>query len=1655
MASPDFADALKSFAQLLGIIDASGLSFSWFGDPVTNSLTAIPANREQIGNVFSYLLQGATEADQNFPGGMNWQPDSAGPLDIGFVWNPAPAALQVGLGATAAVAGQKMSVLAELFADSNGSVTSELGRIVVQLPVPSFLSSVSVVADAVTPDIQFTIKDTSATPRTRTLDLSKTASAGWDCLRIGLFILQSWAQKQPTGTAIGEFAARLAQHLFPMLGDMSTGAGIQASALVDSATGPTNMGTAPNFAAWGTSVITNNPATVTNALSLLFHIRGLLTGDQNSSLIGSAQSFFIPLMTGPGDQPGAPTSTAVQGPYPPAGTSAGAWIGIKPDTTTGINLVLALRAAGQSGTAEIALVNMGAGGIKIPSITPANWTAINTCLQQQGVAQFGNFPITAKAPSATQWAVTLFSQTITGSGIPGFDGTYALNLVIDQTKGLSFQPSIPAFPLAMPPTAKNALSTILNWVVSAVPQTGSPLQPVAQALMQFTENALMTPPASPTPLLVALAQAAVAALKGETGPLALSFLTDKTVKNNDAVLETALTLGPFDPGQLADSFPVHIGQIGANVQINLTEAPRFHGFGFSFNDLRLGDQSGGGASLIGSLLPNLNKVPGFSLDVAWTNGGTLSVTGSATIPIQQTIGPFDIGSLDVDVRNKSVQVGVDLSFSLGPINVSTQDLGLTIGFDGTGTTPYLQGLGLSMTTSILNLSGLFGKVGTDYVGGAVVDVVDMFQLSAIGGYTKVGSSASLFIFASLVAPLGGAPWMFITGVAGGFGLNRKLPPAMPLNKNPFLAVMSGDLKLGSGGAAAQLQALGAEFAPVAGEFWVAGGIQFISFGLINGKVVVAVSFGNNFSIQILGSASFGISSIAYFEIDIAVTADAQKFLLIASVSPSSYLLDPKIFSLEGDFALGVWHGGPHAGDFLLSIGGYHPYFTKPDYYPTLNRVGVKAHIDLGITINIVVECFFACTPQALMAGASASISASIGPISAGLDVYVDVLIQWDPFFIRADLGVTVWFVFFGRHEIGVELDIHTPPFGGVATIHLFIVSFSFSFGSDLSKPPGPTITQFAAKQLQTSAVESTAGVANVAAFNTGTNTGLLKLAITWGRAGTLQDASSTTQEGTDSKQPILVNAEFVVQIATRLPFSFESQTKSTGQIALLGLTSLALCNKNSKHSTLKLTGSGIDLAIDGMVQDNFPQAEFGDAIAAVQGDGARQSVANLDTAHPSIALTNIASFAYYATQVPATPPAYQGRPEQESEGKERFPLPLTPTPPILRPVRVMASNFQFSAIAAGVSLAPYLAPISSRQAAALAISQAVKAPLQVTQLAATWLRESALGPKHTSVTAPANVATAAVPLSPPRRAEMAGIGLRVLPIRAPAPKAALAIKRLMPALRLNRVTLTPAGGAAGSHTSTSTVTAGQAVHTQISGSLVRSGTLTSGGNQFLRVILLGAGEEPLSDTMLAAGNQTLAMPLGLRSVFLAGEGSDPRPPTAQGIEGHCALLALGRRVFAGPGCLLESHVALEVACKSLDTVPASQILPSAMNATFHFGAPVAGSTLVLKVSPATANPGAAAANVRWRSVDAVLGTVSTIAGPHGVALVMPVTASTAWTLDVDLGVEWRLAGAVVTPSAAAAVTAQLTNQANWNLVDDRFYANPALAASSITLEIVQ
>jgi hypothetical protein len=62
------------------------------------------------------------------------------------------------------------------------------------------------------------------------------------------------------------------------------------------------------------------------------------------------------------------------------------------------------------------------------------------------------------------------------------------------------------------------------------------------------------------------------------------------------------------------------------------------------------------------------------------------------------------------------------------------------------------------------------------------------------------------------------------------------------------------------------------------------------------------------------------------------------------------------------------------------VGGYHPAFKPPTYYPVVPRVGINWNLSDCLTIT--GEAFFAVTPQMCMGGGSLDAIFSAGPVNA-------------------------------------------------------------------------------------------------------------------------------------------------------------------------------------------------------------------------------------------------------------------------------------------------------------------------------------------------------------------------------------------------------------------------------------------------------------------------------------------------------------------------------------------------------------------------------------------------------------------------------------------------------------------------------------------------
>jgi hypothetical protein len=396
----------------------------------------------------------------------------------------------------------------------------------------------------------------------------------------------------------------------------------------------------------------------------------------------------------------------------------------------------------------------------------------------------------------------------------------------------------------------------------------------------------------------------------------------------------------------------------------------------------------------------------------------------------------------------------------------------------------LDGLQIGFKGGPVQISGTLlqvpvpGKgVSVQYDGSLIVQA-KVFTLTALGSFAVVQRKASLFVFAVLHKELGGPAFFFVTGLAFGFGFNRTLRLPAIAEVQSFPLVMGAvNPAYFSGGAdpRAALEKLDSYIAPSSGDYWVAAGVKFSTFGLINSFALISLSFGTQLQIGLLGLSRITVppetpgtqnrNPIACAELALKVTFAPASGVLAAEarLTDNSYLFSTKC-RLTGGFAFYCWFGPQHEGDFVITLGGYHPRFVPPPHYPAVPRLGIRWAV--SSKLSVLGEAYFALTPSCVMAGGKLQVLFQWGDLRAWFCAYADFLIGWKPFYYDIEIGVRIGvsyrFSFLGIRkaltlEIGAVLSLWGPPFGGKARVSLWIISFTISFGQRKT-PEVPRLT---------------------------------------------------------------------------------------------------------------------------------------------------------------------------------------------------------------------------------------------------------------------------------------------------------------------------------------------------------------------------------------------------------------------------------------------------------------------------------------------------------------------------------------------------------------------------------------------------------------------
>ncbi len=534
---------------------------------------------------------------------------------------------------------------------------------------------------------------------------------------------------------------------------------------------------------------------------------------------------------------------------------------------------------------------------------------------------------------------------------------------------------------------------------------------------------------------------------------------------------------------LRDAVPAHIGEPG----YGLTLATRLHvaGSTYEMQGFRIGPSSPGG-----DLQALGDGPPAHGVTVAdgpLTAGSGVPAQpaddGIHWVPIGRTLGPVSVQQVGfkLDKDSHALDVRIDGSFQLAGFQLDLMGLGADYDLKSKHLSFHLDGLGLKFERGPLVIGGAFMRMQVK-VGGVTIDEyvgevtlrAGPIGLSAIGMYAEVEGRASIFLYGVLLAPLGGPPFLFIEGVAAGFGYNRAFvpPPLAKVGEFPLITQAMGTLPAPdpngppAAGLGEELRLLGPAIPIELDEYFLAVGVKASTFKLVDTFLLLIVSFGKHLRFDLIGLCRAAVPAeapqpLALLELAIEGRLDPEAgyFELRGQLTRKSFLLEPACH-LTGGFAVeAFWkdqQSGARAGDFLLTIGGYHPDFERPEWYPRVPRLGY----DWRVTSEVEIRggMYFALVPHMLMAGGSFNATWHSGGLKAWFCLGADFLIQWQPYHYDARAHIEIgasYHTFLGdvSGSIGAGVHIWGPSFAGRASFHFGPFGFDVDFGDGSKAPP--------------------------------------------------------------------------------------------------------------------------------------------------------------------------------------------------------------------------------------------------------------------------------------------------------------------------------------------------------------------------------------------------------------------------------------------------------------------------------------------------------------------------------------------------------------------------------------------------------------------------
>ncbi|MFM6434650.1 MAG: DUF6603 domain-containing protein [Microcystis panniformis] len=456
--------------------------------------------------------------------------------------------------------------------------------------------------------------------------------------------------------------------------------------------------------------------------------------------------------------------------------------------------------------------------------------------------------------------------------------------------------------------------------------------------------------------------------------------------------------------------------------------------------------------------------------------------------IDKTFGLFSLKQIgfqydEEEDETANIAILMDAAIKISGLTLSCDDLGVKISLDNLTPSFKISGLGIEYKNPTVEISGALlradkeknGEKYTEYLGLASIKfnlAGKSFGVSAIGAYAYYNGKPSLFLYAVLHVTIVVDPSFIITGFALGFGYNRylKVPSIDELLDFPLVAeaIEPTDSKFSDDNELITKK-LGEmdKYMPISiGSGFVAIGLKFTCFKMLDCFALLTVAFGDDFEINLLGIAKMKIPTPAKDSKNTSCILNMTMLLrarfslsegvisIEGQLASDCYILSPDC-RLTGGFAVCLWVSGRHAGDFVITLGGYHPLFKKPAHYPTVPRLGF--HWKVGDCLSLKGEKYFALCAHAIMAGGRLEANFKLGKLWANFVAEAHFLISWKPYYyeILVQIRIQAGYGILGPVSLGVQLHIWGPEFAGTATFRIIFVKVTVEFGDQSSRLPEP------------------------------------------------------------------------------------------------------------------------------------------------------------------------------------------------------------------------------------------------------------------------------------------------------------------------------------------------------------------------------------------------------------------------------------------------------------------------------------------------------------------------------------------------------------------------------------------------------------------------